>query len=122
MGRWDGHFGIIPGTILLILLGSATLPLGAPQTTVSIWSGVLTFPDGVVIDDDEIVLVDPSTTIMLGDGESIDVKGRLTLHGQTSGIVTLDSIDGKHNGIRFLEESRDLGSVSYTHLRAHETS
>ena len=110
MGRWDGHFGIIPGTILLILLGSAILPLGAPQTTVSIWSGVLTFPDGVVIDDDEIVLVDPSTTIMLGDGESIDVKGRLTLHGQTSGIVTLDSIDGKHNGIRFLEESRDLGS------------
>ena len=95
---------------LSLLLLSFLSPIGAPQTSTSVWSGVVNFPDGVVVESNEVVHVNPGTEIRLGDGESLDVKGRLTIVGQFEDPVSLNSIEGKHNGIRFLDDSRGLGS------------
>ena len=96
--------------IVTILVLSVLSPLGSPQASTSVWSGVVSFPDGVTIESNEVVQVSPGTEIRLGDGESVDVKGRFTILGHSDDPVILNSIDGKHNGIRFLEDSRGLGS------------
>ena len=102
--------GRIISLIVTLLVLSILTPLGSPQASTSVWSGVVSFPDGVTIESNEVVQVSPGTEIRLGDGKSVDVKGRLTILGHLDDPVILNSIDGKHNGIRFLEDSRGLGS------------
>ena len=99
--------------IVTILVLSVLSPLGSPQASTSVWSGVVSFPDGVTIESNEVVQVSPGTEIRLGDGKSVDVKGRFTILGHSDDPVILNSIDGKHNGIRFLEDSRGLGSSRF---------
>ena len=100
---------IIVGLILLSLAPAVT-----SSTTVIVWSGIVNLPDGAVIDDDQVVQVLPGTEIRIGEGESIEIEGRLSVQGTASEKVMVNSINGKHNGIQFEPLSRGLGSsISY---------
>ena len=69
------------------------------STTVIVWSGIVNLPDGAVIYDDQVVQVQPGTEIRIGEGESIEIDGRLSVQGTENEQVIVNSIAGKHDGI-----------------------
>ena len=85
-------------------------PSVTSSTTVIVWSGTVNLPDGAVIDGDQVVQVQPGTEIRIGEGESIEIEGRLSVLGTENEQVIVNSIDGKHDGIHFDPASRGLGS------------
>ena len=91
------------------------------STTVIVWSGIVNLPDGAVIYDDQVVQVQPGTEIRIGEGESIEIDGRLSVQGTENEQVIVNSIAGKHDGIHFTPSSRGLGS-SISHLKIENAS
>ena len=106
--------------MMAIMVVSLT-PTVTSSTTVVVWSGIVNLPDGAVIDDDQVVQVQPGTEIRIGEGESIEVDGRLSVLGTENQQVTVNSIEGKHDGIHFTSDSRGLGS-SISHLKIENAS
>ena len=109
-----------PLLIAAIMLLSLA-PIATSSTTVIVWSGIVNLPDGAVIEDDQVVQVQPGTEIRIGEGELIEINGRISVLGTENEQVIVDSIDGKHDGIHFTSDSRGLGS-SISHLKIENAS
>jgi len=111
-----------PWPLLIVAIMVLSLaPTVTSSTTLVVWSGIVNLPDGAVIDDDQVVQIQPGTEIRIGEGESIEIDGRLSVLGTENQQVTVNSIDGKHDGIHFTSVSRGLGS-SISHLKIENAS
>ena len=99
--------------VLLLLLSLAPLaPTSASPTarSTTVWTGTVVLQDGYTVESGDVLVVQPGTTIQLGDDEDILVAGRITVQGTSTAPVLLESILGNHDGIIFNSSSGGLGS------------
>ena len=91
--------------VLLLLLSLAPLaPTSASPTarSTTVWTGTVVLQDGYTVESGDVLVVQPGTTIQLGDDEDILVAGRITVQGTSTAPVLLESILGNHDGLSLI--------------------
>ena len=81
-------------SIITVLLLSTTLPLAANAATgktTTVWSGTVILQDGYTVGAQDVLVVQAGTTIRLGADEDITVDGRITIQGNQTSPVVLES-------------------------------
>ena len=96
-----------------LLVVSYCLPVAANAAnskSTTVWSGTVLLPDGYLVGAQDILIIQEGTTIRLGSDESLTIDGRVMIEGTENDPIILESILGKHDGIRFNQSSQGLGS------------
>ena len=97
-----------------LLVVSYCLPVAANAAnskSTTVWSGTVLLPDGYLVGAQDILIIQEGTTIRLGSDESLTIDGRVMIEGTENDPVIVESILGKHDGIRFNQSSQGLGST-----------
>jgi hypothetical protein len=96
--------------LLVVSYGLPVAANAANSKSTTVWSGTVLLPDGYLVGAQDILIIQEGTTIRLGSDESLTIDGRVMIEGTQNDPVILESILGKHDGIRFNQSSQGLGS------------
>ena len=98
--------------LMMLLTPASNLASGNQAKSTTVWSGTVTLTGGFTVDSNDVLVIQPGTTVRIDPSERIWINGRINVLGTHDSPVVFESSGGDdHEGLQFNSSSLGMNSV-----------
>ena len=98
--------------LMMLLTPASDLASGNQSRSTTVWSGIVTLTGGFTVDSNDVLVIQPGTTVRIDPSERIWINGRINVLGTHDSPVMFESSGADdHEGIQFNSSSLGMNSI-----------